>query len=96
VPDISFIRKENASVLKENGIHGSPDLIIEILLDNANHDKELKLYLYQRHSIPEYIIIDPETKEVWHYLLQEQVYVLQPSPAKGKVWISQLALEIAI
>jgi Uma2 family endonuclease len=54
------------------------------------------LEVYQRNSIPEYIIIDPETKEVWHYLLHEQEYVLQPSPEKGKVWISQLSLEIAI
>jgi Uma2 family endonuclease len=89
--------KSNSSIsLQKKGIIGAPDLVFEILSTNKVHDQKRKLEVYQRNSIPEYIIIDPETKEVWHYLLHEQEYVLQPSSEKGKVWISQLSLEIAI
>jgi Uma2 family endonuclease len=95
-PDILFVKSNSSISLQKKGIIGAPDLVFESLSTNKVHDQKRKLEVYQRNSVPKYIIIDPETKEVWHYLLHEQEYVLQPSPEKGKVWISQLSLEIAI
>jgi Uma2 family endonuclease len=95
-PDILFIKKEREEIIYKNGIIGAPDLIIEILSTNKSHDQTRKLELYQRNQVPEYIIIDSETKQIWHYLLKESVYVLQPQQEAGQVLIRQLDLTIAI
>jgi hypothetical protein len=49
-----------------------PDLIIEILSDsNPEHDRVLKLGMYQRAQVPEYWIVDPEEEFVETYVLTE-------------------------
>jgi len=92
-PDVFFIKKERSNIIQTKGIFGAPDLIIEILSTNKIHDQERKLELYRQNLVHEYIIIDPETKEVWHYLLQGDGYPQKPS-ANGKLFIEQLSLEL--
>ncbi|GIX41352.1 MAG: hypothetical protein KatS3mg129_1085 [Leptospiraceae bacterium] len=42
-PDIIFISKENASIIKEQMIEGAPDLVIEVLSpNNAYYDLKYK------------------------------------------------------
>lgn len=94
-PDILFIKKERLSIIERNGILGAPDLIIEILSTNKSHDQNRKLELYERNQVPEYIIIDPETKQVWHYLLNGNEYILQSTVESGKLLIKQLDLSVA-
>lgn len=93
-PDILFIKKEHESIIQTKGIFGAPDLIIEILSTNKIHDQERKLELYRQNLVPEYIIVDPETKEAWHYLLQENGYVQKPSD-NGRLSIEQVGLELS-
>jgi Uma2 family endonuclease len=50
-PDIIFIRADNASIVQRKGIYGAPDLLIEILSTNINHDKKRKLELYERNNV---------------------------------------------
>ncbi len=83
-PDIIFVKTDNLHQIKKRGITGSPDMVIEILSSNKDYDKEKKFELYQRNNIPEYIIIAPETKEVWHYLLK--------SPGKYEKVLSETGL----
>lgn len=92
-PDILFIKKERISIIQNKGIYGAPDLIIEILSTNKLHDQERKLELYRQNLVPEYVIIDPETKDVWHYLLEENNYI-QKSSEKGRLLIEQVSLEL--
>lgn len=92
-PDLFFIKADRAHIVEKRGIKGSPDLIFELLSTNAWFDKENKFELYQRNGVSEYFIIDPETKEVWHYLLIDGMYVLQTATA-GQLNIHQLSLEI--
>ena len=94
IPDIIFVNSLKAAIVRKKGIYGTPDFLIEILLDNIAHDKERKLKLYERNLIPEYIIIDPDTKETWHYLLVDFKYQLQTKMPNGELYISQLALSI--
>jgi len=94
-PDILFVKKDREYIIAKKGIIGPPDLIIEILSTNKTHDQERKLGLYERNAVPEYVIIDPETKQVWHYLLQENQYVLKPDTTAGKALIKQLNFEVA-
>jgi len=93
-PDIIFVSNEKAGMVKRKGIYGAPDLLIEILSTNVVHDKKRKLELYERNGVAEYIIIDPDTKEVWHYLLEDNRYSLQSDSTNGKIEIRQLSLKI--
>ncbi len=79
-PDLIFIKKEHLGIVQKGKIIGVPDLLIELLSPgNRKHDLEKKFEIYQQFAVPEYIIIDPLTKEVIHYVLQDGVYQQQPS-----------------
>ncbi|SHN31241.1 Uma2 family endonuclease [Mucilaginibacter sp. OK098] len=93
-PDIIFISAEKSSMIQRKGIYGAPNLLIEILSTNIQHDKKRKLELYERNGVAEYIIIDPDTKETWHYLLSDGVYKQQTRQQTGSVYIHQLSLTI--
>jgi Uma2 family endonuclease len=66
-PDILFIRKERYGIIGERSVHGSPDMIVEILSPVlCRKDLEAKRRLYSRFGVQEYWIVDPakETIEV--------------------------------
>ncbi len=74
-PDLLFISQEKSSIAIENGVHGVPDLIIEILSPgNSKHDSIIKKNLYEKFGVQEYWIVNPATKEALGYTLQEGVY----------------------
>lgn len=74
-PDILFISNKNQYVIKEDGIHGAPDLIIEILsLGAAKYDLMKKKDVYERSGVKEYWIVNPETKLAQGYFLVNGVY----------------------
>lgn len=57
--------------ITEKCIQGAPDLIVEILSpSNSQHDRQLKLDLYQRFRVHEYIIINPADKTTERFLLE--------------------------
>jgi Uma2 family endonuclease len=64
-PDVLFVAKERLSIVKEDGIHGAPDLVIEVLSPStADHDRREKLDLYRRAGVREYWLVDPASKTV--------------------------------
>ena len=72
-PDILFVAKANLSEIERDGIHGAPDLVIEILSpSNARQDFTTKFHIYERHGVKEYFIVDPDSKEVIAYSLRDQ------------------------
>lgn len=76
-PDIVFVANENASILKDDGIHGAPDLVIEVLSPGTEkHDLNKKKKLYEKSGVKEYWIVDPITKESQGYQLKDSKYVL--------------------
>lgn len=93
-PDILFVKSERKGIIELKGIMGAPDLAIEILSSNVAHDTERKLRLYEQNLVPEYFIIDPQTKDVLHYLLVSDTYYLQPGVKAGQLYIRQLDLTI--
>lgn len=69
-PDIVFISNEKATLIKENGFHGVPDLIIEVLsIHNAHHDLGEKMEVYARKGVKEYWLIEPYEKLARGYWL---------------------------
>src|SRR5665647_1431603 len=64
-PDILFVSKERAEIIKDDGIHGAPDLVIEILsVTSGYHDTKTKKRVYEKYGVKEYWIVDPLDGEV--------------------------------
>jgi Uma2 family endonuclease len=64
-PDILFVSKERRRIIREDAVHGAPDLVIEILSPStAEKDKTYKRRLYAKHGVKEYWIVDPDEEIV--------------------------------
>ncbi len=64
-PDILFVTKDRASIIREKGAFGAPDLVIEILSPaTANRDRTVKAKLYARAGVRELWLVDPDAKTV--------------------------------
>lgn len=51
------------------------DVIVEVLSpSNAAYDEQIKLEASERAHVPEYAIIDPRTRTLRHYVLDQQRY----------------------
>jgi Uma2 family endonuclease len=75
-PDLVYISNENNLKPDARGLHGIPDLIIEVLSPgNKKHDQVTKKNLYEKFGVREYWIVDPQTRLASGYLLQNGVYV---------------------
>jgi len=93
-PDIFYISNENAHIVKEAGIFGAPDLIIEVLSPgNQKADLVKKKAVYEEFKVQEYFIINPVDKRVITYYLQNEKYIEQASK-KGKLTSKVLNAEI--
>ena len=63
-PDIYFISQQNLSGFQEDGFHGAPDLVIEILSPGTEkHDKTYKLKVYEACGVREYWLVNPKIKK---------------------------------
>ncbi len=65
LPDIVFVRKENASIVQEEGIIGTPDLIVEIWSPwDRPSDMLAKEADYRSIGVPEIWFIDQQRRQV--------------------------------
>ena len=65
-PDVLVVCDETK--IQENGIHGAPDFVAEILSDStAYKDLGRKKELYERTGVREYWIINPDSSSVFVY-----------------------------
>lgn len=72
-PDLVFVSKQRRDLVKDDGIHGAPDMVIEILSPStAYYDLKKKYRVYEKSGVKEYWIVDPEMKAVELYSLTEQ------------------------
>jgi Uma2 family endonuclease len=72
-PDIVFISQQRRDIIKDDGIHGAPDMVIEILSPStAYYDLKKKYKIYEKFGVKEYWIVDPEIKSVELFSLTEQ------------------------
>jgi Uma2 family endonuclease len=75
-PDVLFVANVNLGILKEDGIHGAPDLVIEVVSPaTAQLDKKSKRRIYARAGVKELWLVDP-------LLLQIQLYDFARDTAK--------------
>ncbi|MCU0494210.1 MAG: Uma2 family endonuclease [Chloroflexaceae bacterium] len=75
-PDYVVVTQARAAIIRDRRIMGVPDLIIEVLSPgNAEYDRTIKLHAYAAAGVPEYAMIDPQTRCLYHYrLLQPDTY----------------------
>ena len=67
VPDGMIIC--NREIIKQNGIHGAPDLVVEVLSRiTAQNDRTVKKYAYAKAGVKEYWLVDIKNKAVEVYL----------------------------
>lgn len=67
----------NREIIKRNGIHGAPNLIVEVLSPSTKkNDKGYKKNLYEKCGVQEYWIVDIDSKSVEVYLLNDGAFIL--------------------
>lgn len=78
-PDLFIVLNEKKGIIQKDGVHGVPDLIIEIISSNRSYDTQRKKSLYEKAGVKEYFLVDPENKKIILLTLNpsgvyEQVY----------------------
>ena len=69
MPDVKVVC--DRSKVKGDGIHGAPDLVVEVLSPStARNDRGHKLRVYERCGVREYWIVDPKNRSVEQYVLE--------------------------
>lgn len=83
IPDAMIVC--NKDIIKGDGIYGAPSLVVEVLSPStATRDKKDKKALYEKYRVQEYWIVDPTSKSIEVYHLQndklelDQVYAVYP------------------
>ena len=75
VPDVVIVC--DPDIIKKDGIHGVPDLVVEILSPStAKNDRTKKFAKYAECGVREYWIVTPESKLVEVYHLVDGKYIL--------------------
>lgn len=68
----------NKDIIKNNGVHGAPDLVVEVLsTSTARNDRGHKKRLYEQCGVKEYWIVEPVNKSIEVYLLKDGKYELK-------------------
>ena len=57
-PDVMVVRNDRTGIVGRTVINGAPDIVVEILSSDRNHDLVTKRRLYQEAGVPEYWILD--------------------------------------
>ena len=83
-PDVMFIAKANAGIIKPRGVFGAPDLVVEILSPGSiRRDRYEKLSLYASSGVKEYWILDHANKSLEVLALRDKAYVVHSAAGEG-------------
>jgi len=75
-PDVGYVSRARRSVVR-NRIRGVPDLLVEVLSPTSGlRDRMAKRKLYASTGVPEYWIVDPQTRQIDFFRLAEGRYVV--------------------
>jgi Uma2 family endonuclease len=78
MPDLQFFRDERLYKLPQTGLEaGHPDLAVEVVSQSSKrYDRMTKLGWYASIGVPEYWIVDPETRTLERLLLRGGRYLI--------------------
>jgi Uma2 family endonuclease len=67
-PDLFFLSNANKKMIEKDGIHGGPDLVVEIVSpSNGALDKRRKLPVYAQYGVKEEWLIEPALEKIHRY-----------------------------
>jgi Uma2 family endonuclease len=66
-PDVAFVSNANAGILTDDGMHGAPDLVVEVLSPSSASLEKTKLRVYARHGVKEHWLVDPTLRQIHLY-----------------------------
>ena len=70
-PDLLFVSKGRLERVSHDGVHGAPDLVVEVLSPTTRHlELGAKKRLYAKHGVREYWVVDPQDETVTSYDLE--------------------------
>jgi len=90
VPDFMVVCDRDK--IKTDGVHGAPDLVVEVLSPStASRDRKHKKNVYGQSGVREYWLVNPADKSVEQYFLEDgrlelnEVYSIYPDCVLGKM-----------
>ena len=82
-PDIMVVC--NKDKIHDDGIHGAPDLVVEITSPSTKKkDSGVKLFKYRTEGMREYWIVDPHKRMLIIYNFMEEDWMPVMMPLKGE------------
>lgn len=74
-PDVMIVC--NKDIIKHDGIHGTPDLIVEVLSPSTvKNDRGKKKHAYEKAGVKEYWLVNPFERDVEVYLNKNGAFIL--------------------
>jgi Uma2 family endonuclease len=84
-PDIVVILNERRDRIRDAGIFGAPDFVIEVLSPStASRDRREKLGVYARYGVREFWLVDPKLERIEVFILESGNLVKKADHASGK------------
>lgn len=85
-PDLLVVLEENYGRITHQYLDGAADVVIEIISPATGKvDRGDKYYQYQAGAVPEYWIIDPQSKQVDIYYLDDEGHYQRVKEATDKI-----------
>ena len=86
-PDVMFVQKSRAHIIRENYIDGAPDLVMEFVSPESSiRDWQEKFAEYEAIGVPEYWIIDRHQRRYAAYYLGDDRSYHPIAPQEGKLF----------
>ena len=86
-PDIVYVSNERREIIKERGIEGAPDLVVEVLSPSTEaRDRGVKLRRYAAAGVTQYWLLAPRTRSLEAYALTDVGYALEGEHGPGSVF----------
>ena len=76
LPDVKVVC--DRSKIKADGIHGAPDLVVEVLSPSTGrYDRGRKMQVYERCGVREYWIVEPVNRSIEQYVLEDGRFIIR-------------------
>jgi Uma2 family endonuclease len=73
-PDVVFVADASRATIREDGVHGGPELVIEVLSPGSEkHDLGRKKCVYAESGVIEYWVVDPDARRAQVFSFAESV-----------------------
>ncbi len=95
-PDLFFVSLANRGIIQDH-VRGVPDLVVEVISEGSwRRDRIEKKALYEQFSLPEYWIVDPESRTIEVFALAAGVYQRHARAEGGQTVSSKILPDFSV